>query len=200
LEIIKEGYTRVSQILGQWDKYSGIDPAVLDNKIRIGTNVHEAINMFNLCLPYSLKEDERPYMESYLQWYDASPFILIESEKRYYDEEAKITGAIDAVMHFKNDPINDGGQIVLCDWKCSYAEDPLNWPLQGAMYYDLLKKNGVESLARKCRFVKFDKHGGMPKVYEYEITKELLLVAEAAKVTYFYQKKWLDKRKQGERE
>ena len=42
---IKEGYTRVSEILGKRSDFSMIDPQVLANKCRIGTNVHERINL-----------------------------------------------------------------------------------------------------------------------------------------------------------
>lgn len=200
MEIISPGYARVSEILSQWDKFSGIDKDVLEAKKILGTNVHSCIDMYNASLPYIATEKEEPYVQSYIRWKNREKFLVVESEKRYYDERLMITGKLDALVHFK-DEINDGGQVTLCDWKCSYSEDPINWPLQASFYRYLLLVNGVTCIAPVVRFVKLDKNGDMPKIFEYKCSEQLALTCEAAVVTYRHQKPWLDKRKEmGDRE
>ena len=58
MEIIKLGYVRVSTILSQWDRFSAIPKDILDNKVRIGTNVHKHIELYNSFLPYDAENDE----------------------------------------------------------------------------------------------------------------------------------------------
>ena len=194
MEIIKPGYTRVSEILSQWDRFSGIDRDVLENKKRIGTNVHEAIDLYNACLPYSLEEDERGYFESYIEWRKLTQFEILASETRLYDDRLMITGAFDLLVKF---PQEEEGSV--CDLKCSYSEDPINWPMQGCFYRYLLTVNGGQDISQRVNFIKLDKRGYSPDVYEYDVTN-MMRVCESAVITYNHQKPWLIKRKQGERE
>ena len=56
---IKEGYTRISEILGFFTSFAGIDPGILQAKAMVGTNVHKAIDCFynNVFYPLSEKEE-----------------------------------------------------------------------------------------------------------------------------------------------
>ncbi len=194
LEEIRPGYTRVSTILSQWDKFSGILPEILENKIRIGTNVHKAIDAFHLGLLVELADDEQPYFNSFFGWYNEVKYQCMQSEKRLYDDSLKITGELDALVK-----LGDSKELTLLDWKCSYSEDPINWPLQGAFYIYLLRQNGHENVSDVCMFVKLSKESVLPKVFEYD-TSNLLPICKAAVQTYEYQKIWLEKRKKGIRE
>jgi hypothetical protein len=195
METIAEGFTRVSNILGQWDKFSGIIPEILENKRRIGTNVHEAIDMYNHCLPFECADDEQPYVDSYIRWHEEEKIVVEYGEERFYDRRLMITGKIDGVVKFR-----DRSQVVVCDWKTSYSADPLNWPMQGAFYRHLVSLEREPNLSTTFMFIKLDKHGELPKIYQYEYTEQLWHTCECAVTTYYYQKPWLDKRKQGFRD
>ena len=64
VEKIKDGYTRVSEIVSVPGMFDMIPPDVLENKVRIGTNVHEAIHMDFLGFVPDLAEDEKSTMKS----------------------------------------------------------------------------------------------------------------------------------------
>jgi ATP-dependent exoDNAse (exonuclease V) beta subunit len=187
---IKEGYTRVSEILSQWDKYSNIESSVLERKKDLGTCVHNAIAGFFNGIPSVLTDDEGgKYFSSFILWYSEKKPVMIDVEMRMYDEDKMITGCIDAILTL---PKED--QIILVDWKTSYNPDKLNWPLQASFYMSLLEKHGFKDVS-KAIFVKLDKFGNMPKEYEFQQTEYLKDVCSHAIETYNYQKPWLEKRK-----
>lgn len=196
MDTINEGYARVSTVLSQWDRFSGIDPIVLENKKNIGIEVHTAIDFYNTMklYPAEISEAARPYFDSYIKWAISEKFSVMKSEERYYDERLKITGAIDALVKFP-----DSGQLILCDWKTSYSADPINWPLQASFYQYLLSVNRI-NVHPMSFFVKLSKNGDFPEIFEYLHTDALMTMCEHSVATYYYQKPWLDKRKEGFRE
>jgi hypothetical protein len=190
MEIIKEGYSRVTDILGIWNtifmengevigkSFAGsrfkIDIDVLDNKANIGNNVHKAIEAHLDGFSVPLGEREQLYFDSFRAWYDKSGCEVVEKEERYYDDELMITGKIDALVKFPN---ND--ELILLDFKTSAQESPKIWPLQATMYYYLLKKNG-KTVSDRLLFLKLDRYGKKAKLFEYKFIPELFNVCLAA--------------------
>ena len=160
--IIKDGkeYARVSEILAQFSDFSHIDPEVLANKCRIGTQVHEAIAAEIAEEFPILAEDSWGYFKSFLKWRDELNPLFEQSEQRYFSEKHRITGQIDALVTF-------GTQTppVLVDFKTS-AQEGKSWILQAHLYDIILEQNHIETQARFL-FIKLDKMGGLPQVFQY---------------------------------
>lgn len=166
-------YARVSEILKPFTNFSHIDPAVLENKARIGTEVHKAIAED---LPGNfpvLSEDCMGYFESYLKWKDASEVSLRESEQRYYCSSKMITGQIDALFYLPKDCLNPESAPTLIDFKTSASESKETWPMQAHLYHYLLSKNAI-MIHPIMFFVKLDKLGNLPQVFLYTFRKNTL--------------------------
>ena len=185
-----DGYTRVTEILSQWDKSSHIDQVVYEKKTQMGTNVHDAIANSFRGIPTILTDDEGgKYFSSFLLWRAARCPVVHAFESRMYDHERKITGAMDAVVKFPS-----GEELFLIDWKTSYSADKCNWPLQASFYMQLLELSGIVGI-RKCKFIKLDKLGDMPIEYDFEQSEYLIDMCNHAIETYRYNSSWLEKRK-----
>ena len=164
--IEKDGiqYARVSQIISPLADFSMINPAVLANKARIGTNVHEAINDYlNESFP-SISEDEFQYFKSFQAWHRTLQPIYQIKEARYFCPEKRITGQVDGVAKL-------GDQLILIDYKTSASESP-SWIYQAHLYDYLLQVSGIETCGRYL-FLKLDRNGKLPKVYEYKHTPRI---------------------------
>ena len=178
---IKPGYTRVTEILGQWHKYDHIDPFVLSNKAAIGTLVHEEIEAFEKKLQRDpLIPAAQGFLDSYKQWRKSFPYPFTHQETRLYDEDLRITGQFDAVVD-----IHESKTKHLIDFKCTASADHKLWPLQATFYWLLAKANGMH-LSPVCYFVKLDKEGYMPTVLTYIIDSSRISNAMAAYQTYKY--------------
>jgi hypothetical protein len=172
MEEIREGYTRVSSIVGWFkaNELAKIDPQVLQNAADRGTNVHRAIEGFEQGIYVPLEtEKERGCFESFKKWRQEHPLILVHEEKRFYCDKFKITGAIDCVAQ---DP--QTGELFIIDFKTTQKEDPIGWPLQGGFYHHLATVNGI-SLSPFVHFVQLQKDGSSPDVWVYPITSNLYL-------------------------
>jgi hypothetical protein len=188
-EEIKEGYTRVTTILSQWDKMSHIPPEIIEHKCAIGTNVHAAIHGFGQGQEIALSsEDGGHYFMSFLLWYRKENPIVEHSEMRMYEDSNGITGCIDALIKL---PGQD--ELTLVDWKTSANADKEVWPMQAQFYMYLLRVNGFA--INNAIFVKLDKESNMPKVHEYEWSDKMMHTCLCARETYLHMKPWLDKRK-----
>lgn len=186
---ILEGYTRVTEILSQWDKSSHIDRGVYDRKTQMGIEVHNAIANSFRGIPSILTDDEGgKYFSSFLIWRSLKNLMVLDFEKRMYDHNRKITGAMDAIVSL------DGGEPILVDWKTSYCADKCNWPLQASFYMQLLELSGAHVI-KKCKFVKLDKFGDMPIEYDFEQSEYLIDMCDHAIATYNHNLPWLIKRK-----
>ena len=186
-EEIKEGYTRATEVLSQWDKFSMINNEVFVAKTILGTNVHAAIANYYRGIPTELTDAEQGYFDSFYGWNAINVTDVVDFEKRMYDDKRMLTGAMDAIVKL-------GDELVLLDWKCSYNADKLGWPLQASFYMQLLKSSeGIE--VNRAIFVKLDKEGNFPKTFEYAQTPELIELTNAALLLYRYQKPWIEKRK-----
>lgn len=134
-----KSYLRVSEILARLQDFGNIDPEVLENKQKIGTNVHEAI-LSDSIGDYPLLETERvaAYFGSYERWKNKEKPNYKMQIPRLYCDDLRITGEIDALADFGMK------HPTLCDWKCSATPNPEIWNLQAHFYWYLLKQNGIE--------------------------------------------------------
>ena len=168
-EEIKEGYTRVTEIIG-WYKsliHGAIDQNVLKAKAQVGSNVHEAIEQDGSGVFVPLTEKELGYFNSYLKWKLITPHRSIRVENRFYCDKLKITGAIDMVAYLENANVPS-----LVDFKTSAAEDKIGWALQATFYRYLILQN-LDDLDENAYFIKLDKEGKKPKVCKYIWTETL---------------------------
>ena len=155
-------YARVSDIICPFTDFSGIDPLVLANKARIGTEVHKAINdEINDDFPMMAKDCEG-YFNSYLGWRKVCKPIFHRTEERFYCDELRITGQIDALIE-----LTDMGNLLL-DFKTSVKENPVTWPMQAHLYKYLLAENGIE--VDSALFLKLNRWGAIPdsSFYAYD--------------------------------
>lgn len=177
---IKEGYTRVSSILGQWNHLAHINKDVLANKCRIGSNVHAKIAAEMDGIFLQLESDEEGYFQSWEKWWieeDLDPFLRF-TEERFYCDELMITGCVDAIFV---DP--EGGCIV--DYKTSASVNKKMWALQAAFYHYLARKIHPH-IKNEVWFVQLKKDGKPGKTYKFEITHDLWVSCLSALTTYRY--------------
>jgi len=187
---IKEGYDRVSDILKIFSDFDSIPPEILERKANIGTRVHSAIAEYILLGTGEefLEESDLGYFNSWKLWYHEGEEKLIRfSETRLYDDRKMYTGAIDGVWSDEG-----GARNYLIDWKTSAKENPLVWPLQAALYQELLFKSKLCELEDIAFFLKLDKNGGAPELIQYEITEHTIQVAMWALKRYKQEKRLLE--------
>ena len=155
-------YGRVSGVIRPFSDFSRIDPNVLANKARIGTEVHAAIaddinGDFGV-----VGADGKGYFDSYLKWKEALNPVFSQSEMRYFCDDKMLTGQIDCLAY-----LSSGINLpALIDFKTSAQESKETWEMQAHLYNYLLAKNGI-TVALTYRFVKLDKNGALPKVFCY---------------------------------
>lgn len=176
--IIKEGreYARVTEVLKPFSDFSHIDPEVLANKCRIGTQVHAAIESEIKDEFPILAADSYGYFKSFLLWKGRMNCTFSQSEKRYFSDKFMITGQIDTLIyfyaHFKESITNISIHLpVLVDFKTSASEGE-SWCMQAHLYHLLLTENEV-NVEPLFLFVKLDKKGDLPKVFQYKFQKNI---------------------------
>lgn len=155
-EEIKPGYTRVSSVLSPFMRMDKINTEVLANAANRGTRVHLAADAILADVGYPFEEQDEGYIESFKLWVPGKKFL--ERPQRLYDDEFMITGDLDLLY-------DNGNGITLVDLKTSSAVSK-SWMLQGSAYSYMAKKLGYE--ITKIEFVKLDKSGKYPKIYNYE--------------------------------
>ena len=189
MDEIRDGYTRVSSILAQWDKFGHIDRSVVSNKAGIGTRAHKAIEMHVKGIIPILDEDISGYFLSYCKWEDSIKGIeILQPETRYYCDKLMITGQVDCIAKMPGQDIP-----VLVDFKTSVCCDSEMWALQGAFYHYLAKQAGI-TLSDEVLFLQLDKNGLSPKVHSFKITKELQGICISAYNCFKYLERWLQSR------
>jgi len=169
MEEIKEGYTRVSEIVGWFkaNELAKIDPDTLRKKAHLGTNVHAAIAGYDEGIYVPLDEKEMGYFESFKVWKSENDGLLMGTEQRFYCDDLMITGAVDCITC---DTKTARGTIL--DFKTTIKEDPIGWPLQAAFYHYLASKNGF-LLNDEASFIQLQKDGTRPVTYTYGMSKKL---------------------------
>lgn len=153
----RDEYARVSAVISRPEIYARIDPAILANKQRIGTNVHEAIEAHYSGIPLPLEIDEEGYFESWKKWSEENSYEPVFFEERFYDDELKVQGMPDCILSVE-------GKNVLVDWKTSASPQKDSWRVQGEFYRHLLKVNDIETIDEMW-FVQLKKDGKKPKVH-----------------------------------
>ncbi len=162
MPLIHDGktYARVSDVIAPYTDFSGIPDAVLENKAKIGTEVHDAIDLILQDELPIFSDKARPYVESFLKWKNQVSPTFSFGEKRLFCQEKMVTGRIDGLVLMPNSTIP-----MLVDYKTSVQESKA-WVMQAHLYYYLLKSNGYV-VANSMIFVKLDKFSGLPKCYLY---------------------------------
>lgn len=187
-EIIAPGYTRVSEICSLLKSFSGISQEVLDNKKSIGSRTHEAIADYLNCLPQSTDEDCEGYFESFMNWFKLMNPEPVLIEKRFYNDEVKLTGAIDCCFRM---PQNKSLTIV--DWKTTASVHEPSWNMQAALYNFLVSEASVSreithEISPNVLFIKLDKSGKAPLVKKYVIDSDMQEYAIAMMDLYDFMK------------
>lgn len=177
---IKEGYTRVSSILGQRNSFAHINKQVLANKCRIGTNVHAKIGAEIDGIYLDLQPDEEGYFESWRKWWEDAGINpeIVESEERFYCDKLKLTGCVDAIVEAQN-------VVLIIDFKTSASANKKMWALQAAFYHYLVSQSGRE-IDNEVWFVQLKKDGKRAKLHKFEITPALWKVCECELHSYRY--------------
>lgn len=159
-EIIREGFDRVTSVLSFASGMDKIPPEVLANACARGSAVHNAIDGIIKNLGDFSEPEHQGYINSFKLW--AADKKLLPAPPRFYCDELMITGEIDCYIPPNVHPL-DPGWIV--DFKTSAKESKM-WSLQATAYRYLANLKGYE--IHGCIFIKLDKNGLYPEIYEYE--------------------------------
>lgn len=179
-------YARVSEVIRPFLDLGKMedDPdykANFERKGALGTRVHEAIKEEIDGMMPTLEGREQGYFQSWEKWRRALNPKFIQTETRLFCGDKMLTGCIDALACFHGDD-----SPTLVDWKTSASESPVTWPMQAHLYHYLLDINKIEATPRFL-FVKLDRYGDLPKVFQYKFDKNLLSRCLEA-VSDFWQK------------
>jgi hypothetical protein len=159
---IKE-YMRVTEVLSPLSGLSGVNPDVLKNAQKRGTDVHEVIDAKMQYIGGGNIQDEwKGYISSFDKWFEGKDLLKIS---RWFCDEYKITGECDALYMGKKG-------LTLVDFKTPTNESK-TWRLQGSAYSYLGKQAGYE--IKNIEFVKLSKDGTEPKIYQYEEDFDMFL-------------------------
>jgi hypothetical protein len=170
---IKEGYTRVSEVLSLFSDLKSIPPDILANAASRGTAVHFLCESLVLNHVDDMEEIVREYtrneehfqkeliqvnhlVNSFKKWSKGKAFA--NTLDRLYDEELMLTGEVDLVYR-------DERGYVLVDLKTPASESK-SWLLQGSAYHQMANKSGWR--VDVIEFVKLSKTGKDPIVYVYK--------------------------------
>jgi len=174
-------YARVTEVLSQESNLDGIDPAIIQNKARIGSNVHAAIHELIQGECPILDRDEILYFKSFKKWADHIRPVFVESEIRRYNEEKMLTGCIDAVIQ-----LHGKDERIIVDYKTSSQVNSSYWSKQAHLYAFLLRGT-CSQISDTYFFLKLDKYGELPQLvkfkYDANVHKECMQLID---------KFWLD--------
>ena len=158
MEEIKQEYTRVTEILSLYNNFDAIRPEVLQHAADRGTSVHN----YCACIArdeYFPDPDEEasPYIQSFREWFEKMVDKVELVEKRLYNDDLMLTGAIDLVC-----TIRGSSTPVVVDIKTPQAKSR-SWNLQLAAYRYLYGEN--EDPRRIA--LQLQKTGKIAKIVEY---------------------------------
>lgn len=186
IEYNGKNYARVSEILEPFSNFSSISQEVLSNKQIIGSKIHDAIHDDIQGDFPIVPANGVGYFQSYEKWRTRLAPIFLESEVRYYDDDRMITGCIDALIKLEGKE-----EAILIDFKTSAQESPITWPMQAHLYHYLLG-GASKVIAPRFLFVKLDKLGALPRVFEYKFDRNILSKCMTAIDTF-----WVNRDKSG---
>lgn len=158
---IPNGYSRVTEVLSTYNDFSAIDPQVLSNAADRGERVHKYCELYTRSmLIEEPTTDCRPYVYSFIEWFDSCVEKVIYSEYRINCAKYKLSGKIDDVFIIKGDK----GACILD--KKTPQNPSKSWELQTAAYRILLREeHGFEVQRRACLIL--DKFGGKARFKEH---------------------------------
>lgn len=161
----RENYLRVTHVLYPFSGLQAINADVVANAARRGTKVHKICEAIVEGLgEVGVDEEVWGYVESFKKWW-GDGLDLIEMEKRFWDDELRITGQVDFI-------IRTGNELAIVDIKTS-SRPSATWPCQGSAYAYLAKNAGYK--ISRIHFLHLNKHGKDPKIYEYPVDDSLFL-------------------------
>lgn len=161
-------YARVSDVIKPYVDFGMVPEDVLNRKAALGTRVHKVIEEEIKGAFPVIAAEESGYFQSFHKWKEALHPLFIETERRYYCDERMITGCVDGVVELAGEK-----EAVLIDFKTSAQESPISWPMQAHLYHYLITLTG-KKLANRVLFLKLDRWGNLPKVYEYPIVQNTM--------------------------
>lgn len=155
-------YHRVTEILSSLTKYKEIPDFVLTKAKERGETLHKVIecDLNDLGMYYDVKYQK--YIDSYKKFNMPGKAVLVEH--RFYNEDYMITGKCDCIAYDE-----EMKEYILLDWKFTYQEGK-TWELQAAAYGWLAQQQGYD--IKRIMFVRLDKKGGEPEVFNYEYKPE----------------------------
>lgn len=161
----REIYIRVSSVLYPFSGLQNIDEDVVANAARRGTKIHKICEGIVSGLGEVGVDDEvRGYIDSFNKWW-ATGIDVVEMEKRFWDDDLRITGQVDFIIKTP-----DG--LIIADLKTS-SRVSKTWQVQGAAYAMLARKAGYD--IKKTVFIHLNKHGTHPTIYEYPVDDSFFL-------------------------
>jgi hypothetical protein len=175
-KISRENYLRVTSVLYPFSGLQNINPDILANAARRGTKVHKICEGIVLGLGEIGVDDETlGYVESFKKWWSAG-IDVIEMEKRFWDDELRITGQVDFIIRADN-------RLIIVDIKTS-SRPSKTWQAQGSAYAYLAKNAGYD--INKIFFLHLNKEGKEPKIFEYPVDDSFFLAILRTFKHFFY--------------
>jgi hypothetical protein len=156
MELIPDGYTRVSDVLAIFQAYAFVDRVKLRRAVEIGTDVHEAIEAYWNEGFVPLDRKKSPYFESFLKWVDGKNIVPNQVETRLYDHARKLTGKPDLIATID-------GMLVLVDFKTGSWAHPEIWRLQATFYRSMINRDDI--CPDLFLFLQLKKDGSAPVEY-----------------------------------
>lgn len=156
-------YPRVSEILEPYSSMMlvNVPPHYLQNACIRGTTLHSYATAYARgdFVP-SIESEYEPYLDSFIQWYDANVSHLLFSETRLYHDGLKFSGKPDLIVELK-----DSGKRVLIDLKTASSIHK-TYPLQLTAYMDLCNIHNLG--CEKGMILRLRKDGKIAQSYDYE--------------------------------
>lgn len=133
----------VSKILEPLSRlaYGDVNQYVLNMAAARGTDVHEAIEDYNLFGEYRISDEYEGYMQAYLKWYSLRNPEVIKTEVRIYHSLLMYAGTADLICR-------SGEDICLVDYKTSSKVLDKIYRVQLEAYRQALERFGF-SITRK---------------------------------------------------
>lgn len=169
MDIIKDGYTRISDIISKYSGYGNVPEHILQAACERGTKVHEIIEAIFEGLGAQIDEKLHGYIKSFDSWYTNVHQHGFLQPERWYDDDNLITGKCDCLMDVD-------GVLSLIDFKTS-AKIGTSWILQGGGYCYLAQKCGI--YVDKIRFIKLLKNGDAAEIIDYDVPQSVSLFEKA---------------------
>lgn len=164
---IPEGYKRVSHVVGLSKQLclGKIDKSIIENKQRIGSAVHSAIESYVQGIYQPLLTDELPYFQSFCRWWEVvgAGTQIVALEERYNCAKRRLSGKCDLIAQLPGNALP-----TLIDFKATAAEDKCFWPLQAQFYRLLAAENGLET-SPDVIFLRLCRKGRKPQICRYHL-------------------------------